>query len=182
MTTRRPGRTRDGPYRGTMGAIPMLDETDPYRRLEQEFPWEISGDAPLLPEGPRKDALHVFRDEDTLVLFASVRRAVWHHVPKPPGRHRAGDDPLFDCGPEGALAPGGLDLALNALLAYVPAGADGEEVVECRLNVASRTAWNLHEDFAREILAKMHPDGGDLPFLKLWDWIQEKKPGLSRFV
>ncbi len=27
----------------------------------------------------------------------------------------------------------------------------------------------------------MHPDGGDLPFSELWDWIQEKKPGLSRF-
>lgn len=182
MPTRRPGRTRDGPIRGTMGTIPMLDETDPYRRLEQEFPWEIPGDDPLLPEEPRKDALHVFRDEETLVLFASVRRAVWHHVPRPPGRRGPGEDPLFDCGPVGALSPEGRDLALNSLLAYVPAGADGEEVVECRLNVASRTAWDLHEDFAREVLARMHPDGGDVPFAELWDWIQEKKPGLSRYL
>jgi len=165
-----------------MVAIPMLDETDPYRRLEDEFPSEIPGNTPLLPEGPRKDALHIFRDEGTLVLFASVGRAVWHHVPKPLGRRAAGDDPLFDCGPGGALTPEGLDLALNALLGYVPVGADGEEVVECRLNVASRTAWDLHEAFAREVLRRMHPDGGDLPFSELWDWIQEKKPGLSRFL
>ena len=164
-----------------MGAIPMLDETDPYR-LEQEFPWEIPGDAPLLPEGPRKDALHVFRDEETPALHASVARAVWHHVARPPGRRAAWDDPLFDCGPAGALTPGGLDLALNALLAYVPAGADGEEVAECRFNVASRTAWDLHEDFAREVLSRMNPDGEDLPFPELWDWIQGKKPGLSRFL
>ena len=181
MPTRRPGGTRDGPLRATMGA--MREDTDPYRRLEEEFPWEIPGDAPLLPEGPRKDALHVLRDEETLVLHASVSRAVWHHVARPPGRRAAaGDDPLFDCGPEGALTPNGLDLALNAVLAYVPAGADGEVVVECRFNVASRTAWDLHEDFARDVLARMHPDGGDLPFPELWDWIQGKKPGLSRFL
>ncbi len=183
MTTRRPGRTRDGPYRGTMHAIPMLDETDPYRRLEQEFHWEIPGDAPLLPEGPRKEALHVFRHgEAPGVLFASVGRAVWHHVPRPPGRRHAGDDPRFDCGPDGALTPEGLDLALNVLSVYVPPGADGEEVVECRFNVASRTAWSLHEDFAREVLRSMHPDGEDLAFREIWDWIQGKRPNLSRYL
>ncbi len=163
-----------------MGATSMLDETDPYRRLEQEFPWEIPGDATLLPEGPRKDTLHVLRDEETLILWASVECTVWYHVPRPSHRS-SGDDPCFDCGQDGALAPEGLDLALNALLAYVPAGADGEEVVECRFNVASRTAWDLHADFARDVLSRMHPDGEDLPFIELWGWIQGKKPELSRF-
>lgn len=166
-----------------MGAIPMLDETGPYRRLEEEFPWEIPGDAPLLPKPARKEALHVFRDEETPgVLFASVGRAVWHHVSRPPGRRAAGDDPLFDCGPDGAPTPEGLDLALNALSVYVPPGADGDEVVECRFNVASRTAWDLHEDFAREVLSRMHPDGEDLVFHDIWDWIQGKRPALSRFL
>ncbi|MDP9477665.1 MAG: hypothetical protein M3R38_18605 [Actinomycetota bacterium] len=165
-----------------MGAIRMREEPDPYRRLEEEFPWEIPGHAPLFPEGPRKEPLHVFRDEETLVLHASVGRAVWHHVPKPRRRSADGGDPLFDCGPKGALTSEGLDLALNALAAYVPPKADGEEVVECRLNVVSRTAWDLHEDFAREVLAHMHPDGEDLTFSELWGWIQSKKPGLSRFL
>src|SRR5215207_4483828 len=54
----------------------------------------------------------------------------------------------LEAAPDGGPSPGMLELTLNALNAYVPPSADGEEVVECRRNVASRTAWELHEAFA----------------------------------
>ena len=59
----------------------------------------------------------------------------------------------------------------------MPPGADGEEVVECRRNVASRTAWELHEAFAREMLHPLAPDGGELDYRELMGWINAKRPG-----
>lgn len=70
-----------------------------------------------------------------------------------------------------------LELTLNALNAYVPPGADGEEVVECRRNVASRTAWELHEAFAREKLLPLAPEGGEIPYREIMDWIESERPG-----
>lgn len=118
--------------------------------------------------------LLVFRDADTDVVHASVNRVVSHH--RPP----AGDewDPAFDCGPDGALTPEGLDLAINALNAYVPPAEDGAEPVRARhVGLMSATAAGLHEDFAREFLAAMDPDGGEVPRERILAWVEERRPG-----
>ena len=121
-------------------------------------------------------SLTVIYDQGGL-LFTSLRdqRTVFQYTD--PGLDP--DDPGYslEAAPEGGPSPGMLELALNALNAYVPPGADGAEVVECRRNVASRTAWELHEAFAREKLLPLAPDGGEIPYREIMDWIESKRPG-----
>lgn len=146
-------------------------------------PWEeIFADDPVLGFRPppawnrRKRELTAFYDDGGFVFTTlKAQRTVFHHTD-------AGFDPddagySLEVAEDGGPSPGMLDLALNALNEYVPPGADGEEVVECRRNVASRTAWELHEAFAREMLLPLAPDGGDLPYRQIMDWIDAKRPG-----
>ena len=146
-------------------------------------PWEeIFADDPVLgfrvPPAwdRRKRSLEAFYDEGGFV-FTTLRdgRTVFQHTD-------AGLDPddlgySLEAAEDGGPSPGMLDLALNALNEYVPPGADGEEVVECRRNVASRAAWELHEAFAWEKFLPLVPDGGEIPYREVMDWIDAKRPG-----
>lgn len=124
----------------------------------------------------RKRSFEVFVDEEDFVFTTLTdQRTVFHHTD--PGLDP--DDLGYSLEPaeEGGPSPGMLDLALNALNEYVPPGADGAEVVECRRNVASAAAWELHEAFAREQLLPLSPDGGEIPYRTLMGWIESKRPG-----
>ncbi len=147
-------------------------------------PWEeIFADDPVLgfrvpPAWNRRTrSLTAFYAEgDFVITSLRDQRTVFHHTD-------AGFDPddmgySLEAAPDGGPSLGMLDLALNVLNEYVPPGADGEEVVECRRNVASATAWELHEAFAREKLLPFAPDDDvELPYREIMDWIDEKRPG-----
>ena len=154
------------------------------RVVAPKDPWgEIFADDPVLgfrvppAWNRRKRSFEAFYDDETGFVFTTLKnqRTVFQHTD-------AGFDPddagySLEAAPDGGPTPGMLDLALNALNEYVPPGADGEEVVECRRNVASRTAWELHEAFAREMLHPLAPDGGELDYRELMGWINAKRPG-----
>lgn len=122
---------------------------------------------------PRTMKFQIFRDTED-VVHANVPRDVVLHAP--PGEDP--DDKGYDFGLDGALSPGGLDLALNALNAYVPPGSDGLPPVRCEKGLASKTARDLHEDFAVEFLMEPDPDHGEvLGAREIYDWIEAKRPG-----
>jgi hypothetical protein len=143
-------------------------------------------------ERPWTRPLRVFRDERGLVRSNVIRQAA-HHLPwryhRPSGLAEGllvgpGGSP-YEVGPtgvlpgRGALTPRGLELALNALSAYLPPAEDGHDPVECRyLNVVSLTAWSLHEGFAREVLEAMPPDGAAVPYREVARWIEARAPWL----
>ncbi len=144
-------------------------------------PWqELFGEDPLLGFSPPErmtSALYAFEDKEGLVR-SNVARDVAHHAAPGAPSYREGRS--FGPGPPDALSPEGLDLALNALNAYVPPGKDGREVVECRLNAVSATAFELHEDFAREVLAGGLEGPGELSYRALMDWVEKSRPGTER--
>ncbi len=146
-------------------------------------PWEeIFADDPVLgfrtpPAWNRRTrSFEAFYAEGDFV-FTTLRdqRTVFHHTD--PGLDPDDMGYSLEAAEDGGPSLGMLDLALNALNEYVPPGADGEEVIECRRNVASATAWGLHEAFAREKLLPLAPDGSELPYREIMDWIDEKRPG-----
>lgn len=153
------------------------------RIMSSKDPWdEIFADDPVegfrVPPAcnRRKRSFEVFVEEAGFV-FCSLRdqRTVFHHTD-------AGLDPdemgySMETAEDGGPSPGMLDLALNALNEYVPPTADGEEVVECRRNVASAAAFELYENFAREKLLPLAPDGGEILYREIMDWIESKRPG-----
>lgn len=75
----------------------------------------------------------------------SIPQFVVHHSP-------AG----FEWGYEGS---GPADLALNILHMHCPPGADGKQPVKLYRGWTSQVAWDLHQKFKREFVAKM-PDAG----------------------
>jgi len=139
-----------------------LFEGDPAQGFRPDFAWDRV-----------LRSLTVIYDQGGL-LFTSLRdqRTVFQY--SGPGLDPDDAGYSLEAGPDGGPSPGMLELALNA---YVPPGADGEEVVECRRNVASRTAWELHEAFAREKLLPLAPEGGEIPYREIMDWIESERPG-----
>lgn len=155
------------------------------RVMASRDPWEeIFADDPVegfrVPPAwnRRRRSFEVFVDEEDFV-FTTLRdqRTVYHHTDSSASLDPDDRGYSLEAAEEGGPTPGMLDLALNALNEYVPPGADGEEVVECRRNVASATAWELHEAFAREKLLPLSPDGGEIPYRDLMDWIESKRSG-----
>lgn len=82
-------------------------------------------------------------------------------------RERAGPQGLA----VGGTGPGSLDVALNVLEYLVPVGSDGLEMVRCRVNYASRTAYGLHRSFCSEFISRMDPRGGELSVRDCERWI-----------
>ena len=155
------------------------------RVMISKDPWEeIFADDPVegfrVPPAwdRRKRSFEVFVDEEDFV-FCSLRdqRTVFHHTD---GSASLDPDDLgysLETAEDGGPSPGMLDLALNALNEYIPPTADGEEVVECRRNVASASAFELYEAFAQEKLLPLSPNGGEIPYREILDWIESKRPG-----
>lgn len=105
-------------------------------------------------------------------VSVNVARTVAHHLPR-----RAMLS--FDFGPE-ADERRLLELALNVLNAFVPPGADGLSPVRLRSNAASRTAFDLHERFAREFLLPMDGTGASIDGAVVRAWIRAALGGEDR--
>lgn len=69
---------------------------------------------------------------------------------------------------------GPADLALNILNAYIPPGWDGHEPVTCFQGDASRTAYDLHQDFKWAHIATLPPEGGTLEAALIKSFLLEK--------
>lgn len=100
--------------------------------------------------------------EGRRMLYASEPMRVRHH------RDRPGPETLG----VGKVSPGSLDLALNILNHLYPPACDGKPPVRCRVNVASATAYGLHEKFCARFLASMDPDGGEIPIPRIRAWVE----------
>lgn len=98
------------------------------------------------------------------VLSVSVPIVVRHH------RARTGGKQLR----VGQVCAGSLDLALNILNYLYPPSSDDEEPVRCRgVNLASATAYRLHQPFCAEFLAPMDPQGGgQIPVARIRSWVR----------
>jgi hypothetical protein len=158
-----------------------LDGLDPGAALDaylDEEPWAFPWTRPLL----------LFREAKTGLARTNVPRALAHHVSwRHAPFHQAGGEivPLgpgaspYEFGPEGARTKEGLELALNALNLYVRPGSDGLAPRECAVvNVASATAFSLHERFAAEVLAGVSHRGAEIPYRRVAAWIEDRAPWL----
>ncbi|MDN5696670.1 MAG: hypothetical protein L0G70_01695 [Rubrobacter sp.] len=103
--------------------------------------------------------------EGRRVLAVSVPIVVRHHREKPGGESLA----------VGEVSAGSLDLALNVLGELYPPASDGEEPRRCKVNLVSATAYRHHEDFCKEFLAPMEPDGGRIPLRRIRSWVEDRE-------
>lgn len=72
----------------------------------------------------------------------------------------------------GYYGSGPADLALNILNMFVAPGADGHQPVECFAGTASRTAWDLHQDFKEQFIATVPREGGIITGSEIRSWIE----------
>lgn len=74
----------------------------------------------------------------------------------------------------GEVSEGSLDVALNVLGYYVPPGEDEREMVRCRVNFVSATAYEHHREFCEQFLAEgaMDPAGGVIADEDIMEWIE----------
>lgn len=98
----------------------------------------------------------------SMMLSASVPMVVRHHRDRP-GAHTL---------QVGKVSAGSLDLALNVLSHLYPPASDGEPPVRCRVNLASATAYRLHERFCSRFLVGMDPEGGEIELEKIRSWVE----------
>lgn len=103
------------------------------------------------------------RPSELALLTVTVPVHLRHH------RRRPGPDTL-EVGEVGSITPGSRDLALNILAYLYPLGCGAEEPVRCRVNLASHTAYSLHESFCAHFLAPMDPAGGEILVEEIRSW------------
>ena len=71
---------------------------------------------------------------------------------------------------------GPADLALNILNMFVPPGEDGLPPVRCFEETASRTAWDLHQEFKREFIAPLERFANHvISGVKIREWIEPNR-------
>lgn len=71
----------------------------------------------------------------------------------------------------GYLGSGPADFALNILAAFVPPGSDGHPAAYCHRGTCSYTALALHQDFKREVIAALPPEGGTIRADDIRAWL-----------
>lgn len=74
----------------------------------------------------------------------------------------------------GYSGSGPADLSLNILNMFVPPATDGREPVPCYEGEASRTAWDLHQDLKRAVIAGVPWEGATLPGDGIRHWINQR--------
>lgn len=74
----------------------------------------------------------------------------------------------------GYSGSGCADLSLNILNMFVPPAYDKREPVPCYEGEASRTAWDLHQDFKQAVIARVPWDGATLSGKEIRRWIDER--------
>lgn len=131
---------------------------------------------------PRQDDLEIFIDEDEFVR-ATVAHHAKHYVPD---AIKASDSEQYRAGPGAAGHPGLYELALSIMVCYLPAGFDGEGSLIMGTGrprpepiPVSRTAWELHRDFAEDILVHIDPANTTIPASNIYQWVYEKRPDLG---
>ena len=69
---------------------------------------------------------------------------------------------------------------------YLPAGFDGEPSFIMGTGrpkpepiPVSRAAWELHRDFAKEVLLHVDPANTTIPATRIYEWVYEKRPDLG---
>jgi hypothetical protein len=85
-----------------------------------------------------------------------------------PRRHRHHSREGFDFGYSGV---GPADLALNILAATLPLepGDDGVRLADT--SQVSKAAWDLHEAFTRDVVARLPHEGGVISTQAIRDWV-----------
>ena len=131
---------------------------------------------------PRQDDLEIFVDEDGFVR-ATVAHHAKHYVPD---AIRALDSEQYQAGPGATGHPGLYELALSVMVYYLPAGFDDEPSFIMGTGrpkpepiPVSRAAWELHRDFAEDILLHVDPDNTTIPATHIYEWVYEKRPDLG---
>jgi len=79
----------------------------------------------------------------------------------------------------GYAGSGPADLSLNILNMFVPPWTDHRQPVTCYEGEASRTAWELHQQFKRSVIAAAPWEGGTLSGERIREWIQEHSDGAN---
>lgn len=131
---------------------------------------------------PRQDDLEIFTDVDGLIR-ATVPHHAKHYVPD---AIKASDSEQYQAGPGAAGHLGIYELALSIMVCYLPAGFDGERALIMGTGrpgpepiPVSRTAWELHRDFAEDIIIYVDPANSTIPASNIYQWVYEKRPDLG---
>jgi hypothetical protein len=104
------------------------------------------------------DSIVVYRDPLTGLTSASLSRRVVHHSPTGCAWGDGGAGPAV--------------LARYVLDAFLPPGVDGRETVRCHDgNRVSASAWEPHQAFTREVIARVPRAGGVIPGDVVRAWI-----------
>lgn len=112
---------------------------------------------------------YLFDSRDKDVVFDRIgQREYYTNVPLLLQHHANGE---IDWG---RSCPEALDLALNILNWWIPPAIDERIPVFLKSGVASRTAWELHQDFMVEFLIRIPYEGGCLPVKRSHHWIVDK--------
>lgn len=106
--------------------------------------------------------------DQSLCTRFNINQTVVHHSPTG-----------FEWGYGGS---GPADFALNVLQLYVPKCTGGEPI-KCYSGTCSVTAWGLHHDFKREVIAALPKEGGTIPGDLIRGWLINRgvKPSLIKY-
>lgn len=134
---------------------------------------------------PRTAPATIFIDTEGRLL-STVAHDMIHYVQDSIGKDKQDQ---FEAGP-GAEGPGLYELALCVMVHFLPAGFDdSEERVMLRTPRPksepvgiSRPAWDLHVEFAEEVLVEIRPEQTDLEPTWMYEWIEERRPDLADLV
>ena len=134
---------------------------------------------------PRTRKVTIFVDTRDRLL-ATVSHHVIHYVPDSVG---AETQDQFEAGPGSEGKPGLLELALCTMVYFLPSGFDGDGRVMLRTPrpnsepmPISRPAWDLHVEFAEEVLIHIDPKNTDLEPDWVYAWIAGRRPDLTDLV
>ena len=134
---------------------------------------------------PRGSDLEIYTDEQGFVR-ASVPYHAVHYVPDSLGPI---NNEQYRAGPGSEGHPGLYELGLSVMAYYLPSGFEDEEPVILRTKMprsdpmpVSRSAWELHRDYAEEVLLHIDPEYTTLPVLEIYDWVARKRPQIADLV
>lgn len=131
-----------------------------YGMLPPESPWEPPDGDVVLERVPDFDQGLNMGDQLVHRVRTNVRWSVVSHSP--------------DGHEWGYSGSGPADLSLNILNMFCPPWCDNREPVQCFEGEASATAWELHQEFKRAVVANTPWEGGTLSGTKVREWIKDR--------
>lgn len=134
---------------------------------------------------PRTEDLSLGTDEETGQIVANVPHLAFHYVPDA----LVVEAEQYAYGPQAAGSPGLYELGLSVMAHFMPVGSDGLEAVDLRTArpnpntmPISGTAWDLHREFAEEILLDLPQEDVYVPATLVYAWILAKFPELEQIL